>query len=309
MVPAQFPIFSIGDVVGTSNGADSFVQFQPRNVWTASGTLNHLQGKHSLKFGGEYRILDFNEAQETNASGIFSFGRTFTQGPNPVASSTTAGYGFASFLLGDVSSGSINAVNPISTRGLYGAIFVQDDWKVSSRLTLNIGLRWDLSTGDMEKYNRLAYFDPLAPNPLGPPAGLPNLTGLLKWVGKGNGNQQASTLHDFGPRFGLAYQLTHKTVLRGGYGLYYLPAEHSRQRRRRRRSFPHHHHARHHRRSNSRQYFVSNPYPQGILPPLNDRNHAGKHGFHDCGARACSTSRLTRRPGASGFRANFPGSW
>src|SRR5579884_716259 len=270
-VTPQFPIFNIGDVVGTSNGADSFVQFQPRNVWTASGVVNHLQGKHSLKFGGEYRILDFNEAQLTNASGIYSFGRTFTQGPNPVASSAGAGYGFASFLLGDASSGSINAVNPISTRGLYGAFFVQDDWKATSRLTLNIGLRWDLSTGDMEKYNRLAYFSPNAPNPLGPPAGLPNLTGLLTWIGKGNGNQQANTLHDLGPRLGLAYQLTNTIVLRAGYGLFYLPRNIQGNGDGAVEAF----------RTTTMLATIdgvtpantlSNPYPQGILPTQNDRN-------------------------------------
>ncbi len=270
-VPPQFPIFNIGDVVGTSNGGDSFLQFQPRTVWTARASLSYLHGRHSFRFGGEYRILDFNEAQQNAASGLFAFGRTFTQGPNPVATSTTAGYGFASFLLGDASSGSINQVNPISTRGLYGAVFLQDDWKVSNRLTLNLGLRWDLSTGDMEKYNRLAYFDPTAPNPLGTPAGLPNLAGLLKWIGKGNGNQQASALHDFAPRFGLAYQLNDKTVLRGGYGLYYLPRNVQGNGDGAVEAF----------RTTTMLATIdgvtpanrlSNPYPQGILPPLNDRD-------------------------------------
>ena len=270
-VVAQFPIFTIGDVAGTANGSDSFVQFQPRNVWTTGGTLNHLQGKHSLKFGAEYRILDFNEAQLNAASGTFSFGRTFTQGPNPVTSSATTGYGYASFLLGDVASGSINELNPISTRGRYGAFFVQDNWKVSDRLTLNLGLRWDLSTGDKEKYNRLAYFDPTAPNPLGPPAGLPNLTGVLAWIGKGNGNQQDSTFGDLGPRFGIAYQLTKTTVLRGGYGLYYLPRNVQGNGDGAVEAF----------RTTTMLATIdgvtpantlSNPYPQGILPPLNDRN-------------------------------------
>ncbi len=270
-VVAQFPIFSIGDVAGTANGADSFVQFQPRNVWTTGGTLNHLQGKHSLKFGAEYRILDFNEAQLNAASGTFSFGRTFTQGPNPVTSSATSGYGYASFLLGAVSSGSINELNPISTRGLYGAVFVQDNWKVTDRLTLNLGLRWDLSTGDKEKYNRLAYFDPNAPNSLGPPAGLPNLKGVLTWIGKGNGNQQESTFHDLGPRVGLAYQLTKSIVLRGGYGLYYLPRNIQGNSDGAVEAF----------RTTTMLATIdgvtpantlSNPYPQGILPPLNDRN-------------------------------------
>ncbi|MGH8337138.1 MAG: TonB-dependent receptor domain-containing protein, partial [Gammaproteobacteria bacterium] len=146
-VPSLFPITTVGDVTGTAHGSDSFLQFQPRNVWTARGTLNYLHGKHSLKLGGEYRILDFNEAQLNNATGNYSFGRTFTQGPNPVVTSPAAGYGLASLLLGTAASGIIQTYNPISTRSLYGAGFAQDDWKVTDRLTLNLGLRWDLSTG------------------------------------------------------------------------------------------------------------------------------------------------------------------
>src|SRR5262249_38631164 len=130
--------------------------------------------------------------------------------------------GFASFLLGDVASGNINRLNPISTQSRYAAAFVQDDCRVTSRLTLNLGLRWELSSGDMEKFNRLAYFNPFAPNPLGAKAGIPNLAGLLVWIGQGNGNQQATT-SNFGPRAGFAFQLDSKTVLRGGYGIYFLP--------------------------------------------------------------------------------------
>jgi hypothetical protein len=314
-VVAQFPIFSIGDVAGTANGADSFVQFQPRNVWTTGGTLNHLHGKHSLKFGGEYRILDFNEAQLNAASGTFSFGRTFTQGPNPVTSSTVAGYGYASFLLGDASSGSINELNPISTRGLYGAIFVQDNWKVTERLTLNLGLRWDLSTGDKEKYNRLAYFNPTAPNPLGPPAGLPNLTGVLTWIGQGNGNQQASTFHDLGPRFGIAYELTKTIVLRGGYGLYYLPRNIQGNGDGAVEAF----------RTTTMLATIdgitpantlSNPFPTGILPPLNDRNplaNAGStiaapmHGYSSPYSQTWSLGVQSQLPGKLVLDAHYWG--
>jgi outer membrane receptor protein involved in Fe transport len=93
------------------------------------------------------------------------------KGPNPVQSSRNGGFGFADFLLGMPNSGAIRQLMPISTQGLYYAVFVQDDWRVNDRLTLNLGLRWDLAVGDREKYNRIAYFDPNAPNPLGPKAG------------------------------------------------------------------------------------------------------------------------------------------
>ncbi|HEY3837681.1 MAG TPA: TonB-dependent receptor, partial [Bryobacteraceae bacterium] len=271
-VVPQFPVFNLTDTIGTGNGGDSFTQFQPRNVWATLGTISWQHGRHSVKFGGDWRVLDFNEGQNAQASGTFSFSRLFTQGPNPVAASATAGYGVASFLLGDASSGSITAINPISTQGLYFGAFVQDDWKVTDHLTLNIGLRWDVNVGDREKYNRLAYFNPTAINSLGKAAGLPNLMGNLTWIGQGNpGNQTSTDYKDFGPRFGFAYSADAKTVFRGGYGIFYIPKI---------------------VQGNgdgaveavrttpmvatldnlTPATSISNPFPQGILPPLNDRD-------------------------------------
>ena len=173
LVVPQFPVFNLTDTVGSGNGSDSFTQYQPRNVWATLGSVTWQKGRHNLKFGGDWRVLDFNEGQNSAASGTFTFNRQFTQGPNPNSASATAGYGVASFLLGAASSGSVIAINPISTQGLYYALFVHDDWKVSDRLTLNIGLRWDVNVGDREKYNRLAYFDPNCRQPLAQAAGLP----------------------------------------------------------------------------------------------------------------------------------------
>ncbi len=272
VVAPQFPVFNLSDTVGTGNASDSFTQYQPRNVFATLGSLSWQRGRHSLKFGADWRVLDFNEGQNSQASGTFNFNRMFTQGPNPVVASATAGYGVASFLLGDASSGSVMAINPISTQGLYYALFVQDDWKVTDKLTLNLGLRWDVNIGDREKYNRIAYFNPTAPSSLAQAAGLPNLTGDLTWIGKGNPSDQTATdWKDLGPRFGLAYSITPKTVLRGGYGIFYIPKI---------------------IQANgdgaveavrttpmvatidnlTPATSISNPFPQGILPPLNDRD-------------------------------------
>jgi hypothetical protein len=268
-----FPVFGISDITGTANGGDSFTQFQPRNVWATSGSLLWQHGKHSLKFGAEWRVLDFNEGQNSSASGNFSSSRAFTQGPNAAQASATSGYGLATFLLGDVSSGSITAIDPISTQGLYYATYVQDDWKVSSRLTVNLGLRWDIGIGDREKYNRLSYFDPTILNSLGPAAGLPQLSGALQWIGQQNSkDQQATDFRNFAPRVGFAYSLDNKTVLRGGYGIFFLPrniqgngdgAVEAVRTTTMVNSLD----------NNITPYdTLSNPYPQGILPPLNDRN-------------------------------------
>ena len=282
-VVSQFPAIYLTDTVGTSNPAtttgsvppptnDAFTQFQPRNVFATLGSINVQHNRHSLKFGGDWRILDFNEAQSVQAAGAYSFDRTFTQGPNPVQASTAAGFSFASFLLGDPTSGAVTVVNPISTRGLYYGIFVQDDWKATDRLTINFGLRWDVGIGNREKYNRLAYFNPTAPNPLGPPAGLPNLSGELTWLGGGNPqNQQATDWLNLAPRFGIAYSLDSKTVVRGGYGIFFLPrvvqgngdgaVEAVR-------TTPMVASINGLTPTNT----LSNPFPQGILPALNDRN-------------------------------------
>jgi hypothetical protein len=271
-VADQFPVFSPSDSVSTSNGGDSIVQFQPRNVWSALGSVFYQRGRHSLKFGGDLRFLHFNEGQNSNASGSFGFSRLFTQGPDPSQSSTNGGYGVASMLLGDASSGSVIQMNPISTQGIYAAVFAQDDWRVTSRLTLNLGLRWDVGIGDREKFNRLGYFDPAAASPLASAAGLPDLKGSLAWVGKGNPiDQQATDWHNFGPRAGFAYSLTPKTVVRGGYGIFFLPRN---------------------VQGNGAGAIeavrtttmvatldnltpattISNPFPSGLLPTLNDRD-------------------------------------
>ena len=221
----QFIQGSIADIGGIANGSDSFVQYQPRNTWTTRASVSQVRGSHNLKAGLDWRILNFNEGQNTQPNGTYTFGRTFTQGPNPVQASRNGGFGFADFLLGMPSSGAIRQLMPISTQGGYFALFVQDDWRVNDRLTFNLGLRWDRATGNREKYNRLAYFDPTAANPLAARAGLPNLTGLLRWIGgDGNAANQLSTPKaDFAPRFGFAFKVTKKSVLRGGYGVFFAP--------------------------------------------------------------------------------------
>jgi len=304
-VVSQFPAFNVSDVASTANnGQDNFLQFQPRNTYAARGSLSYLRGRHSLKFGGEYRWLHFNEGQLNYPTGTFSFTRGYTQGPNAVQSSPTAGFGFASFLLGDVASGQINRLNPISTQSRYAAGFIQDDWRVTQRLTLNLGLRWEMSSGDMEKYNRLAYFDPYAPNALGPKAGIPNLVGQLGWIGQGNGNQQ-ETANDFGPRLGMAYQVTKKTVVRGGYAIFFLPRNVQGNGDGAVEAF----------RTTTMLASIdgltptnklNNPYPTGILPPLNDRDPLA-----NVGSTVAAPTRAYQNPYAQtwsmGVQQELPG--
>ena len=270
---SQFPQGGIADVGSISNGSDSFLQYQPRNSFSTRGSVAFSRGSHNFKAGADWRVLDFNEGQNTQPSGTFNFGRTFTQGPNPVQATRNGGFGFADFLLGTPNGGGIREINPISTQGLYYALFFQDDWRVNSRLSVNMGLRWDLGLGSREKYNRLAYFDAGAPNPLAAAAGLPNLKGVLRWIGGSNaGNQQATQWHDFAPRFGFAYKVTAKSVLRGGYGVFFIPRNivgNGNGAVEAFRDTPFNASIDGGLTSATR---LSNPFPQGVLPPLNDRD-------------------------------------
>ncbi|HYP14361.1 MAG TPA: TonB-dependent receptor, partial [Bryobacteraceae bacterium] len=190
-----------------------------------------IWGAHTMKFGVDLRRIHFIEQ---NSGDILQFeGRTqFTQRIFNQAE-PTAGDAFASFLLGGV-NGSLNYPLYPFTRAWYVAPYFQDDWKVSRKLTLNLGVRWDYNGAPDEKYNRLNRgFNPDAPSPIAGqiPANmlalyphLQNLRGGLEFAGV-NGNPTTAWNADWNnwqPRVGAAFQITERLVMRGGYGLYFL---------------------------------------------------------------------------------------
>ncbi|MBO0721122.1 MAG: TonB-dependent receptor, partial [Blastocatellia bacterium] len=199
-------------------------------------SLTWLKGAHSLKFGAEYRLIRFFAFQYNNPAGTYSFSRVQTRGPNPntePANVLETGSSFASFLLGIPASGSKEQVTPITVYHHYGAGFIQDDWKARRSLTLNLGLRWDYETGTAETHGLIPTFDLNAPSQLNSKVGTPadpivnllrpdftDLRGLLSFP---DGAQTTYPKTRFAPRIGLAYRLTEKTVLRGGYGIYFVP--------------------------------------------------------------------------------------
>jgi outer membrane receptor protein involved in Fe transport len=270
----QVPSATITDIpANLSNASDSFTQYQPRNVWAMRAGLSNSRGAHNLKYGVDYRILNFNEGQNTAPSGNYTFTRAYTQGPIANVPSAIGGHGFADFLLGTPASGTFRQLNPISTQGLYTALYFQDDWRVSQKLTLNLGVRWDLQRGDREKWGRIAWFDPDAPSPIAQAAGLPNLRGALQWVNGDNGrNQQETPLTDFAPRIGLAYKLTDKVVVRSGYGLFYVPRNIQGNGLGAITAFRDTPMVTSLDNNITPLNRLSNPFPQGVLPPLNDRD-------------------------------------
>lgn len=194
------------------------------NTHSWQANITKVLSRHTVKTGVDFRFIPIGELQPNAPQGVFNFDARFT-GQDPLRNTPTSGQSIASFLLGYPSSGSIDFNPAVSYSSNYFGAYVQDDFKVSSRLTLNFGVRYEAETGRNERYNRLSWFDPAVLNPAGAAAGLPDLRGGLEFAGvKGNPARQKNTdWNNFGPRFGFAYSLTPKTVLRGGYGLFYLP--------------------------------------------------------------------------------------
>ena len=124
---------------------------------------------HTLKTGFEFRVVQFNTLQTADASNNFAFTSAFTQGPNPAQASATAGDALASFLLGTSASGNVTPSPALALQTRYYGGFIQDDWKATSRLTLNLGLRYEYETPRKDRYNQLTNFDYNAVPPLNAP--------------------------------------------------------------------------------------------------------------------------------------------
>jgi outer membrane receptor protein involved in Fe transport len=213
-----FPRFDIGDL--TSIGANQGdVASQSNNSGTAAAALTWTRGKHTVKTGFEYRIYQWNSEQ---GNGLFSmaFNRNFTHGPDPNTAANN-GFGFASYMLGLPASGVIHRYpTPTYSTNYYGA-FVQDDWKVNPKLTLNLGFRYEYEAAATDRFNAISNFNPN----LETRAGNLTLRGGLVFPGVNGlprGNRDAG-LTDFGPRIGLSYQVLPRTVVRASYGIFYLP--------------------------------------------------------------------------------------
>jgi hypothetical protein len=194
------------------------------NTHAFQTSLTKVFSRHTLKLGADVRHIPIRELQPNAPQGVFNFDSRFT-GADPLSASASSGHSVASFLLGLPSSGSIDFNPALSISSNYFGGYLQDDFRVSSKLTLNLGLRYEVETGRRERQDRLSWFDPDVPNPIGPKVGLPNLRGGLQFAGvDGNPRRQKDTdFNNLGPRLGFAYTLDAKTVVRGGYGIFYLP--------------------------------------------------------------------------------------
>ena len=221
------PVISGFDTANTfaSGGTGSVISQRNDNDRIAA-TLTRIAGKHTIKFGGEFLRLTDNYVQTNTPTGLFNFDNGFTR--NNAVSPTTASdtTGLASFLLGYASGGSASSPAFVAAQQLYPALFGSDDWHVTSRLTLNLGVRWEHSGPWTERFNRLTFFDPTRPNSVLAAAGQTYLGNIGLVNTPENGGYRSNVYpnwHEFAPRIGTAFQITPKTVLHAGYGIFWLP--------------------------------------------------------------------------------------
>lgn len=216
----NFKKFPRINVVGNAYGASAaaFGSTAPSDQVYYShnllGSVSKLIGKHSLKVGADYRRLATDFTEYGQASGTFNFNTNET------------GNAIANMLLGRMDftrQNTAQIAKPLAVYLDYGAFYVQDDYRLTSKLTVNAGLRYEIETGLKERENRLTVgFDPSATSPL-KVSGL-NLKGGLLYAGvNGAPTAQTDTFHKFAPRVGFAYALNDKTTIRGGYGIFYAP--------------------------------------------------------------------------------------
>ena len=188
------------------------------NLITYSSALSWVKGAHSFKFGGEQRQFFNNFWQPSNPTGLFSFDQNATnQQPNDGV--VTEGDSFASLLLGYGSNGFLQELPPIADKSKETGFYVQDDWKVNSKLTLNLGLRYEWSTPYSERYNRSTFSDFTDSSGVTVP-GLGTLRGTTLFPTSGMRNIRVDR-NNFAPRLGVAYSWDSKTVIRAGAGIYY----------------------------------------------------------------------------------------
>jgi hypothetical protein len=213
-------LVSLGGVNGINHWAHN------SQLLNASALLQ--RSKHNIAIGYSGRFTQENQlGLAGGAVGSFTFNTQFTGGPSPNSSLPSGQNAFdawASFLLGYPGAGIVSRQYTISFNQWVSALYLQDDWRITPKLTLNIGLRWDVETGFAERHNHWADFNPSVTSPLSSAVGF-NIQGGAQFLGyNGNPSRTSPTYyHEVGPRIGFSYAVNEKTVARGGYGILYLP--------------------------------------------------------------------------------------
>ena len=223
--------------LGTNNTVD-----EPHHNFSYQIDIVKSMQDHALKFGFQGAYRDTNQRTSEGTSGSYDFSGGFTQGPDPLLPTVNTGNGLADLILGFPRGGSLNSGFTTATRSKYYAWYFQDDWRVTPRLTLNLGVRYDFELPFTDRFDRFSRLDLAAPNPLGEQSG-PNtggqtlnqyfenlvgrpLRGAVVWPsisGYSRGIDSAD-YSNISPRLGFAYRITDSLVMRGGFSKAYSPS-------------------------------------------------------------------------------------
>ena len=198
-------------------------------VHDATGSITKILSRHTIKAGFEYRKLMINFSQYGQPSGAYSFNSAWTQ-QEISTTSGAAGFPFASLLLGLPAGGQMSHDPSPASASSYFAWYLQDEWKITSKLTLSFGLRYDFDRPRTERYDRYSRFEIYEPSPIAGrvPASAcgvcGNLLGAMHYVDANNRRQTPTDRNNLGPRFGFAWNVSPRMVVRGGYGIIYAPS-------------------------------------------------------------------------------------
>jgi len=215
------PFITVADA--TQIGSGSFLPtIEKQNVFSYQDSLTWVRGKHTFKFGTEIRPEEVSFFQPPLPLGTLDFGPLFTDNP---ADPGTGGAGLASFLLGVSDAATITNIHGVDMERFMPSFYAQDDFRVTPRLTFNLGLRWEYYAPVVERFNQQGNFD-LATQSMIVPKGVttqlsPALNSLIPLQATGSRGLVNPDYHNWAPRVGFAYKVASRTVIRGGYGIFY----------------------------------------------------------------------------------------
>ena len=186
----------------------------PQDTWHAQYHATIIKTRHKIKAGADHQLIKLNAFNSQQSAGQYIFDRVYSQGPDPTVTALNSGHGFASFLLGVPQDGAITITRPLFLYQRYWGAYIQDDWRVTDKLTLNLGFRYEYTTPYAEKFGQIGYIDFDAVDPVA------GTKGTFKLIEPG-GYQSDPNRKNFSPRLGIAYQLNSKTVIRTGAAVFY----------------------------------------------------------------------------------------